>query len=271
MYSLGFLGAGQMGSAIIGGLKERSADTKCLFFDLDQSRATAVAQRYAAAAETSIGAVLRRADATVIAVKPQVYPSIAGEIAAGYQEGTLLLSIMAGVTLATLSETLPQNAKVIRLMPNTAMAVGAGVCLLAANENVTEAEKEQISSVFSLLGLVKEISEKNMNGAMAISGSGPAFFYTMAEAMMLGGIETGLPKELALALTAQTMLGAAKMIQETGKSASVLRDQVLSPAGTTIEGVRVLEAGGFRSDVMEAVTAACRRGEEMGKGKGEQA
>lgn len=270
MYSLGFLGAGQMGSAIIGGLKERSADTKCLFFDADQNRSTAVTKRYGACAKTNIAAVLNEADATIIAVKPQVYPLVADEIVANYQEGTLLLSIMAGVTLATLGEKLPQSAKVIRLMPNTAMVVGEGVCLLSANENVTAEEKERIKDLLSLLGLVKEIPEKNMNGAMAISGSGPAFFYTMAEAMMLGGIETGLPKDLALELTAQTMLGAAKMIRETGESASVLRDQVLSPAGTTIEGVRVLEAGGFRSDVMGAVEAAYRRGEEMGKRKGEK-
>lgn len=269
MYSLGFLGAGQMGSAIMGGMQERSADTQCLFFDIDQKRIAAVTACCGATAETSMEAVLRRADATIVAVKPQVYPSIAGDIAAGYREGTLLLSIMAGVTLATLGETLPKNAKVIRLMPNTAMAVGEGVCLLAANENVTESEKARISGLLSLLGLVKEIPEKMMNGAMAISGSGPAFFYTMVEAMMLGGIEMGLPKDLALTLTAQTMLGAAKMIRETGESAAVLRDQVLSPAGTTIEGVRVLEAGGFRSDVIEAVAATCRRGEEMGKRKGE--
>jgi pyrroline-5-carboxylate reductase len=267
---LGFLGAGQMGSAIMGGLKERSADTECLFFDADQSRSIAVSECYGARAESNIAAVLEHADATIIAVKPQVYPLIAEEIAESYQEGTLLLSIMAGVTLATLCEELPKSAKVIRLMPNTAMSVGEGVCLLSANKNVTEEEKERVKGLLSLLGLVKEISEKNMNGAMAISGSGPAFFYTMAEAMMLGGIETGLPKELALELTAQTMLGAAKMIQETKKSAAVLRDQVLSPAGTTIEGVRVLEAGGFRSDVMGAVEAAYRRGEEMGKRKEEK-
>lgn len=271
MYSLGFLGAGQMGSAIMGGLKERSADTKCLFFDLDQSRAAAVVQSCAAEAKPSIADVLCQADATVIAVKPQVYPSIAREITAAYREGSLVLSIMAGVTLATLGETLPPKAKVIRLMPNTAMAVGAGVCLLAANENVTAEEKERITAILSRLGLVKEIPEKQMNGAMALAGSGPAFFYTMAEGMMLGGIETGLPKELALTLTAQTMLGAAKMLQETEESAAVLRDQVLSPAGATMAGLRVLEAGGFRSDVIEAVAAACRRGEEMGKGKGGQA
>lgn len=266
MYSLGFLGAGQMGSAIIGGLKKRSADTECLFFDADSIRSKAVAAQFDAKPEENIAAVLAKADATIIAVKPQVYPQIAAEIATNYQKGTLLLSIMAGVTLATLCATLPADAKVIRLMPNTAMSVGEGVCLLSANQNVTAAEKQKIHDLLSLLGLVKELPENKMNSGMAVSGSGPAFFYTMAEAMMLGGIQTGLTKKDALQLTAQTMLGAAKLLLETGESASVLRDQVLSPAGTTIEGVRVLEEGGFRSDVIGAVCAAYRRGEEMGKG-----
>ena len=268
MYSLGFLGAGQMGTAIMAGLKKRSANAECLFFDADQNRAAAVATQYGAESCPGIHEVLARADATIIAVKPQVYPAIAAEIAANYQEGTLLLSIMAGVPLATLSEKLPSGAKLIRLMPNTAMSVNEGVCLLSANENVTAAEKKRIVDLLSLLGLVFELPEKQMNGGMAISGSGPAFFYTMLEAMMLGGIETGLGKDAALSLAAQTMLGAARMVLETGQSAATLRDQVLSPAGTTIEGVRVLEEGGFRSSVMGAVYAAYRRGEELGKPKG---
>jgi pyrroline-5-carboxylate reductase len=271
MFSLGFLGAGQMGSAIIGGLKEKAADTECLFFDADQNRSKEVARRFNAAAEENIGAVMAKADGVIIAVKPQIYPNIAAEIAENYREGTLLLSIMAGVTVATLEENLPESAKVIRLMPNTAMAVNAGVCLLSANKNVTDAEKQRIIDLLSLLGMVKEIPEKNMNAAMALSGSGPAFFYTMIEGMMLGGIKAGLPKKDALELSAQTMLGAAEMLLATGESASVLRDQVLSPAGTTIEGVRVLEEGGFRSDVINAVEATYRRGEEMGKGRGDKA
>ncbi len=266
MFRLGFLGGGQMAEMLIGGLREHAVDLQLeyLLYDPLCDRRQYMVNQYSINTAASNAAVMAESSVVFVAVKPQVFPEIEEEIAANYREGQIILSIMAGLDLATVGKKLSKDAKIIRLMPNTAMGVGAGVCLLTANENVTETEKTWVIDMLSTIAMVEDIPEKMMNGAMAISGSGPAYFYTMIEAMTLGGIEVGVPKKLALALATQTMLGAAEMLKSTGEQAGVLRDNVLSPAGTTIEGVRALEAGGFRSDVMEAVRAAWYRAEEIG-------
>lgn len=266
MSHIGFLGGGQMAEMIIGGLKAFATDQDLdyILYDPLPDRRQYMADAYGVVAVESNAAVLAQSSLVFVAVKPQIFPEIERELADNYHQGQILLSIMAGIDLSKVGEVLSEEAKIIRLMPNTAMRVGAGVCLLSANKNVTEEEKQRITVLLSAIAMVKEIPEKMMNGAMAISGSGPAYFYTMMDAMVLGGIEVGVPLALARDLAAQTMLGAAEMIKSTGTSPAVLRDQVLSPAGTTIEGVHALEAGGFRSDVMEAVRAAWRRAEEIG-------
>lgn len=266
MYSLGFLGAGWMGGAILGGINEHSEDAACLFFDASKSRCEELEKKYGIAASESIGAVMDCADAAVIAVKPQVYPFVAEEIAAHYREGLLLVSVMAGISMADIGKHLPSSAKIIRLMPNMAMAVGAGVCLLTANENVTEAEKARLVGLLSPLGLVKEIPEHLMDAGTALSGSGPAFFYSMVDAMMLGGVQAGFSRNDALALAVQTMAGAAALLEASGESPGALRDQMMSAGGTTIEGVATLEQGRFRGDVIKAVAASCRRSKELSKG-----
>ncbi len=266
MYSLGFLGAGWMGGAILGGVKEHSEDTACLFFDVSESRCKELKEKYGITPMESIGAVMDQTDAAVIAVKPQVYPTVAEEVSAHYREGQLLISIMAGISMDDIGKPLPASAKIIRLMPNMAMTVGAGVCLLAANKNVTAAEKARVTALLSPMGLVKEIPEHLMDAGTAISGSGPAFFYSMVEAMMLGGVQSGFSRNDALTLTVQTMAGAAALLEVTGESAGTLRDQMMSAGGTTVEGVATLEQGSFRGDVIKAVAAACRRSKELSKG-----
>lgn len=270
MYSLGFLGAGWMGGAILGGLKEHSTETSCLYFDISEVRCKELELLYHIPPEKSIEDVMVKADGVIISVKPQVYPSVAEVIAENYREGQLLISIMAGIRLETLTAKLPKNAKVIRLMPNMAMSVQAGVCLLAANENVTEGEKQHIIDLLSIFGLVKEIPEHLMDAGTAVSGSGPAFFYEMVEAMMLGGVRAGFTRNDATELALWTMKGAAALLAKTGESPGALRDQMMSAGGTTVEGVCVLEKGSFRGDVIEAVAASCRRSKELsegGKGK----
>ncbi|MBR5329091.1 MAG: pyrroline-5-carboxylate reductase [Firmicutes bacterium] len=266
MYSLGFLGAGWMGGALIGGIAERCNQVDCCFFDVSEARCNELAAAYNATVKNSIKEVMADAEGVVIAVKPQVYPSVADEIAAHYKEGQILISIMAGVKMETLGAKLPAYAKIIRLMPNMAMTVGKGVCLLSANPNVTEEEKAHIMSILGVMGLVKEIPEHLMDAGTAISGSGPAFFYSMVEAMMLGGVKEGFSRNDAMDLVIHTMKGAAALLEETGQSAGALRDQMMSAGGTTVEGVCVLEKGSFRGDVIDAVAAASRRSKELSGG-----
>ena len=266
MYSLGFLGAGKMGAALIAGLREKKEDVTCLFFDASPDRRKEVEALCGFPSESDIAAVMARSDAAVIAVKPQVYPLIAGEIAAAYRGDRLLISIMAGVTIDTLSKDLPDGAKIIRLMPNMAMSVGAGVLLMTCNNNVSDTEKERIKGIFADMALVKEIPEKLMDAGTAISGSGPAFFYTMIEGMTLGGIEAGFGKDEAEELSVQTMKGAAALLEKTAKGPAKLREEMMSAGGTTVAGVAVLEKSGFRGDIGEAVRAAWRRSKELSEG-----
>ncbi|MEG0874143.1 MAG: pyrroline-5-carboxylate reductase [Clostridiales bacterium] len=269
MFSLGFLGGGQMAETIIGGLKEKAAalNLEYLLFDPIRERRTFLHDKYDVSIMESNEDVIKSSSVLFLAVKPQIYPDVEDILAENYRSGQIIISLMAGIPLSTLSRKLP-NAKIIRIMPNTAMSVGAGVCLVTANEYVDEKEKQWVVDMLSTLGKVEEIKETIMNGAMAISASGPAFFYTMIESLVLGGIEVGLTKELALSLANQTMLGAAKLLISTDAKPSQLRDAVLSPGGTTIEGVRKLEAGGFRSDIIEAVVATAEKGVALGNKSG---
>lgn len=266
MFHLGFLGAGQMGGALLCGLQKQNTDISCCYYDASEARCKELETIAHITAEKSIEDMMAKADGAVISVKPQVYPAVADVIAEQYQEGQLLLSVMAGITLETLGEKLPSSAKVIRLMPNMAMSVGAGVCLLSANENVTDDEKQWVKEIFSAFGLVKEIPEHLMDAGTAVSGSGPAFFYTMIDAMMLAGVRAGFSRNDAMELAVWSMKGAAELLVQTGSSAAVLRDQMMSAGGTTVEGVCALEKGGFCGDVIDAVTAACDRSRELSEG-----
>lgn len=266
MYSLGFLGAGRMGGTILGGILEGCREAECCFFDISEDCCREIKQNYFLDSEKSIGDVMAKADGIILAVKPQVYPSIAAEMRANYREGQILISIMAGVTTEILAEGLPASAKIIRLMPNMAMSVRKGVCLFCANENVTEEERAHIKALLGVMGLVKEISEDQMDIGTAISGSGSAFFYSMAEAMMLGGVRGGFTCADAMDLVIHTMKGAAALMEETGLSAGALRDQMMSAGGTTVEGVCALENGSFRSDVIRAVESSARRSKELSGG-----
>ena len=270
MFSLGFLGGGQMAEAILGGLHENASDLdlEFLLYDPERMRRLFFQQQYGATIAEHNAEVVEKASVLFLAVKPQVFPEVEDVLSKNYREGQIIVSIMAGVTMETIGEKIP-HAKIIRLMPNTAMAVGAGACLFTANEQVTEKEQDWVKSLLSRLGTVTVLKEAQMNAATAISGSGPAFFYAMIESLVLGGIEVGLPKKTALDLANQTMYGAAKMLKETQKEPTVLRDSVLSPGGTTVEGLRVLENRGFTAALMEAVAATKEKGEQLGKRKDE--
>lgn len=265
MISFGFVGAGLMGSALIRILM-RAEGVSCLFFDVSEERCAVMEQTCGLRSESCIADVVTKSDVTVIAVKPQMYPALADEIGSAFTPDKLMVSIMAGISTADVAASLPRDARVIRLMPNMAMELGAGVCLLAAGENALAEDIAVIKAAFASAGLIKEIPERLMDAGTAVSGSGPAFFYSMAEAMMLGGIRAGFTKADAGELTAWTMKGAAALLTESGKSAAALRDEMMSAGGTTVEGICVLEEGSFRGDVIDAVGAACRRSKELSEG-----
>jgi pyrroline-5-carboxylate reductase len=177
----------------------------------------------------------------------------------------LVVSIAAGVTLARLSAGLPEGQRIVRVMPNTPCLVGRGASGYSLGERATTADGELVARLLSSVGAAHKVPEQLLDAVTGLSGSGPAFVYTMIEALAEGGVRAGLPSELAAELAARTVAGGAEMVLTTGESPAVLRDRVTSPGGTTLAGLAALEKGGFSRAVVDAVCAAARRSAELGQ------
>ena len=262
---IGFIGTGNMGSALARAAAK--GGHTLLLANRTPAKAAALAKELggtvcpnAEAAET--------AELLFLGVKPQGLPGLAGELAPVLQarkgNAPVVVSMATAVTLRELDAMLGGGLPLIRIMPNTPAAVGAGTILYAA-QNVTDAQLNAFRAVLAQAGLLLPLPEAQIDAASAISGCGPAFCFQFADALALGGVRAGLSYPDACRLAAQTMLGAAEMLLQGGEAPDVLKMRVCSPAGTTIEGVLALEQGGFSYTVQNAVTAAYRRTVEMTK------
>jgi pyrroline-5-carboxylate reductase len=266
-YAVGFLGAGQMATALAKGWLASG------LIDANRSRAAdpITASRDAFSGVTGIRAtasnteVVNLADLIVLAVKPQVMASVLAEIAPRIQPRHLVVSIAAGVTLDQISSSLGVSTRIVRVMPNTPCLVGASATGIAASPATKAEDTALVKSLFNAVGTAFVIPEWQLDAVTGLSGSGPAYVYLMIEAMADGGVKAGLPREAALALAAQTVFGAAKMVLDTKQHPAVLKDAVASPGGTTIAGLHALERSGFRGAIMDAVVAATNRATELGK------
>jgi len=260
--TLGIIGYGNMGSAIVDGLVAAGvfapSDIHVVETDADR-RTNAIRAGYTIHKSiTDIGKV----SMVIIAVKPADVPEV-GKSLTGIGRGTPVISIAAGVTIDAIKHVLP-DTPVIRVMPNTPAMVGAGASVMALSSDVTDEQAASARTILGAVGLVAEVPEKLMDAVTGLSGSGPAFVAMMIEALSDGGVRMGLPRKIALDLAAQTVYGTSKMILEKGIHPSVLKEMVTSPGGTTIEGITALEAGTFRAAIIEAVTAAAERSAELG-------
>lgn len=206
---------------------------------------------------------VKKADIILLAVKPQIIDNVLEEIK-DISGGKLFISIAAGIKIDFLQRKLAEDAKVIRVMPNTPALVGSGAAAISAADNISDNELNIAKKVFSSIGEAIVIEEKYMDTVTGLSGSGPAFIYILIEAMSDAGVLNGLPREKAVKLAAQTVKGSAEMVLESGKHPAELKDMVTSPGGTTIAGVSALEQNAFRSSIMEAVTKAAERSKELG-------
>jgi len=264
--TLGIIGCGKMGMAILNGGIARQVLAASSLFAFDPSPARR--QEAAALGVNTMpnnGAVLANCKAVLVAVKPQVLETLLAEISPAAAE-KLIISIVAGGSTEFWEARLPATARVVRVMPNTPVLVGEGMTAIAGGKRATEADLALTETIFKALGRVVIIDEALMDVTTGLSGSGPAYFFMALEALADGGVLMGLSKETALLMAAQTMLGTAKLFLETGKHPSVLKDMVTSPGGTTAAGLRSLEAKGFRSALLAAVEAATLRSRELGKG-----
>ena len=209
--------------------------------------------------------LLAKAKVVFLAFKPHQLDEATEAVRDQFDESHLVISILAGVRLAKLDVACGGRTRLVRVMPNTPALVGEGACGYALGQAATTEDGELVKRLLSAVGVAYEVNESLIDAVTGLSGSGPAYGYTIIEALSDGGVAAGLPRDIATKLAAQTMLGAAKMVLETGQHPGELKDMVCSPGGTTIEGVHELEEGGVRSALINAVRAATERAVELGQ------
>lgn len=264
---MGFIGSGNMGGAIIGGIVNGKIAMPSDIIVSDKSNAALakINSEYGVETTTDNTVVARTADVLFLCVKPQFLYAVINEIKDSVSENTLIVSIVAGQDIATITEAFGKNIKLIRVMPNTPALVGEGMAALSPNENVTDEEKSVVLNVFNSFGKGEVVAEELMDAVTAVSGSAPAYVFMFIEAMADAAVMGGMPRSQAYTFAAQAVLGSAKMVLETGKHPGELKDMVCSPAGTTIDAVSVLEKEGMRWSVIKAMAACMNKSKELGK------
>ncbi|NLB18870.1 MAG: pyrroline-5-carboxylate reductase [Syntrophomonadaceae bacterium] len=255
---LGIIGCGQMGQAVYQGLiKQRVELDKIVLFDIDQARSAELAcQTEVARVADSAVSLAETADIIIVAVKPHQVGSVLQEIRPVLRRNQMLVSLAAGIALDVIQSEAGSDIPVVRIMPNVPSLVGHGALGISFGNSVAEHQKPLIFGIFEALGLVEEVPDDLMDAVTALSGSGPAFIFLVAEALCDGAVSVGMPRDLARRLTDQTLLGAAAMLQQTGEHPAVLREKVTSPGGTTIAGLGALERGGVRGIFYDAIKEA---------------
>jgi pyrroline-5-carboxylate reductase len=259
-----------MGSALLRGLLRAGvyAPPEIAAFDADLDKTRQLAQEFGIVAVEDAAASARDAEIVLLAVKPQVVNAALKPLRGVLSPRHVLLSIAAGVSTAQLEAQLEAPVPVVRVMPNTPCLVGQAASAICLGAHATEQHRAQAHRIFDAVGVAVDVEEKLMDAVTGVSGSGPAYVYIFIEALADGGVRAGLPRATAQRLAAQTVLGAAQMVLETGRHPGELKDMVASPGGTTIAALGALEKSGFRAAALEAVEVAARRSQEMQQEQG---
>lgn len=252
---LGFIGTGNMASAIMGGIIKNQIipANEIIGADVSAPGRERVKEQFGIHVTDNNKEVVEKADVIILSVKPQFYESVIHEIRATVKEEQIIITIAPGKTLAWLTEHFGKAVKIVRTMPNTPAMVGAGMTAACPNEYMTEEETAYILTLLKSIGRVEIIPEHLMDVVVSVSGSSPAYVFMLIEAMADAAVSGGMPRAQAYQFAAQAVMGSAKMVLDTGKHPGELKDMVCSPAGTTIEAVRTLEERGFRSAIFEAM------------------
>lgn len=266
---IGIIGCGKMGRALALGAIDAGAVAAAdlLAYDVAPAAVEELTRRHDIAAAGSLREIASSCEVLLLCTKPGEVPGVLDEIAAAQAGGSrcLVLSIAAGVTIAAMEARVAGQARVVRAMPNTPALIGQGAAAYALGSSATEADAQLTELLLGAVGSVVRVKEALLDTVTGLSGSGPGYVYLFIEALTDGGVLNGLPREQALALATQTVLGAAAMVQTTGQHPAVLKDMVTSPGGTTMAGLAALEAAGFRAACLDAVTAATARARELGR------
>jgi len=265
--TIAFLGAGNMAEALVKGMLRAgvAAPAEILCSDRRRDRLDELARRYGVRTTEDNRAAAAEAGLVVLSVKPQVMNKLLGEIAPVLDESKLVISIAAGVPLAAIERQVGHGVRLIRTMPNTPALVGAGATAISAGDHATEEDLAQARALFDAVGRSVIVDESLLDAVTGLSGSGPAYIFLVIEALADAGVKVGLDRRTSQDLAAQTVLGSAKLLIETGEHPGRLKDQVTSPGGTAIAGLHTLEAGGLRTTLMSAVEAATKRSQELGR------
>ncbi|MDH4100715.1 MAG: pyrroline-5-carboxylate reductase [Nitrospirota bacterium] len=268
--SIAFIGGGNMAEALVKGCLRAGLfePAQITVADASADRLAYIGTQYGVKTTSDNGEACRSAAILVLSVKPQVMPHVLAEAKGSVGHKPLVVSVAAGVPIATIAAEFGQDARIIRAMPNTPALILEGAAAVAKGGGATAEDLSIAVKIFEAVGIAVVVDEKLMDAVTGLSGSGPAYIFTVIDALADGGVKMGLPRETALKLVAQTTLGAAKLILETGKHPGVLKEGVTSPGGTTIAGLHRLEDGGVRSALMGAVEAATLRSKELGKKEG---
>jgi pyrroline-5-carboxylate reductase len=263
MARLVLVGGGRMGEALLGGLLSAgwAGPTELCVVEKLADRRSELDKRFPGVV---VVAEPLAADGAVVAVKPDDVPAACAALAAAGVER--VLSIAAGVTIERLERALGTGIPVVRAMPNTPALLGAGAAAIAPGTSASEADLDWAEGILAAVGTVVRVNESLLDAVTGLSGSGPAYVFLVAEALIEAGVLVGLPRDVSTVLATQTLLGASRLLTETGDTAEALRAAVTSPGGTTAAGLRALEAAGVRSAFLDAVAAATERSRELGAG-----
>lgn len=266
--TIGFLGAGKMGTALAKGFVNAGlvAANQIIASDPIENARAAFKKEVGAKLAASNVEVVKFARVLVLAVKPDQVGAVLSEVRKNFTREHLLISICAGVPISKLEAGLPNEARVIRVMPNTPALVGSSATAYALGRSATAEDGQLAQKLFSAVGIAFQLKESLLDAVTGLSGSGPAYVYLVIEGLSDGGVAAGLPRDVATKLAAQTVLGSAKMVLETGQHPGVLKDMVTSPGGTTIEGLHELEKGKVRAAFINAVRVATEKSKKLGQG-----
>ena len=264
-YQLAILGSGAMGQALCCGLLRADlfSAENVICADIDEDKLARLRDETGVNTTKSNIDAVKSAENIMLSVKPFMIDAVLDEISSVLSTDQLVISIAAGVTIEHIMKRLPEGTPVVRAMPNTPSLVGLGATGFCLSANARPQDAELAKSIFNAVGQVVEVPEKLIDAVTGLSGSGPAYVYLMIESMMEAGVSVGLTRDAALLLSAQTVLGAAKMVLETGAQPAELRSMVTTPGGTTIAGLAAMERGSFRATIIDAVQAATKRAQEL--------
>ncbi len=263
--ALGVIGAGQMATALASAWINAGllSPEDILASDIDPSACERFVQKTKARTLVSNQEVAQSQKVILLAVKPQAFANSAKSLHQTLNSSHLVISILAGTSLASLRSQLGNECRIVRVMPNTPCLVNASASVASFADNCSEADRTLVGQLFSAVGQYSAMAESYLDAVTGLSGSGPGFVFAFIEALIDGGVLAGLPRPVARQLAAQTVFGSAKLMLETGEHPTILKEMVTSPAGTTINGLAELEAAGFHSAVMQAVVAATERASEL--------